>query len=310
MNVYFHNFDPLSNSGPNKFTRQLVSCLVDQEKIKLVNSQSESNIEFALIQLSNYKKSPLILRLDGIYFNNKQDFTQQNSPIKYAYEQSDCVIFQSEFNKKLSETWFGPHRKSYVIHNEPDLQLIRSISKDRCDNFIDRSVEVWACASSWRPHKRLEENLEYFCKKAPKECVMFVAGPNPDPLVIKKYAKISQGRIFYVGELKYEDLISLYKRSSTFVHLAYLDHCPNVVVDAQASGCKIICASSGGTKEIVNSGLIVQDINWDFTPIDLYSPPKLDFDNFKEINLENKKETSIKDAALGYYNAMKEISIE
>ncbi len=37
-------------------------------------------------------------------------------------------------------------------------------------------------------------------------------------------------RIVILGDLDYMSLLSLYKRSSTFVHLSYLDHCPNVVV--------------------------------------------------------------------------------
>tara|TARA_Y100001938_G_C8088590_1_gene433640 strand:+ start:1136 stop:2077 length:942 start_codon:yes stop_codon:yes gene_type:complete len=308
VNVFFHNFNPTSNSGPNKFTRQLVRSLEEDKKISIVSSQEKSDLEFALIQLENYKKKPLILRLDGIYFNTRQDFNEQNGPIKYAYDQADCVVFQSNFNKELSEVWFGPHRKSVVIHNEPDLDYIEKVSDTKLDHIIDRSTEVWSCAASWRPHKRLEENLRYFCEKSPKNSVMFIAGSNPDPLTIKKYSSLSQGRIFYTGELPYEDLISLYKRSSTFIHLAYLDHCPNVVVDAQASGCKIICSSSGGTREIVKKGIVINDKDWDYNPIDLYSPPKLNFDNFEKVDEHfDEKKRNIRTAALNYYDAMKGI---
>ena len=59
----------------------------------------------------------MVLRLDGIYFNSEQDYERQNSPIKFAYENSDAVIFQSNFNKRLTEKWFGPHKNGHVIHN-------------------------------------------------------------------------------------------------------------------------------------------------------------------------------------------------
>ena len=84
-------------------------------------------------------------------------------------------------------------------------------------------------------------------------------------------------RVVFLGELDYMSLLSLYKRSSTFIHLAYLDHCPNVVVDAQAADCKIICSSTGGTKEIVSNGIIIHEKEWDFKPTKLYSPPAIDF---------------------------------
>ena len=57
-----------------------------------------------------------------------------------------------------------------------------------------------------------------------------------------------------------------------------MDHCPNVVVDARAAGCKIICSSSGGTKEIAgDNSVIIEDMEWDLKPFELYSPPMLDF---------------------------------
>mgnify|MGYP001301911457 CR=1 FL=1 len=94
-------------------------------------------------------------------------------------------------------------------------------------------------------------------------------------------------RVKYAGNLSQEQLISLYKASSYFVHLAWLDHCPNVVVDAQAAGCNIICSSSGGTQEIVEKGIVIIEPEWNFKPCELYKPPALDFDHCKH------KDTSI-----------------
>ena len=45
----------------------------------------------------------MLLRLDGIWFNSDQDYNLQNAPIKYAYDNADTVVFQSEFNKILTE---------------------------------------------------------------------------------------------------------------------------------------------------------------------------------------------------------------
>ena len=60
--------------------------------------------------------------------------------------------------------------------------------------------------------------------------------------------------------------------------MAWLDHCPNVVVDARASGCQIICSSAGGTREIAGlEAIVIQEPEWDFKPVKLYEPLKLDF---------------------------------
>ena len=57
--------------------------------------------------------------------------------------------------------------------------------------------------------------------------------------------------------------------SAAFIHLAWLDHCPNVVVDARAAACQIICSSAGGTKEIAGpSAIVIEEDEWDFEPVD------------------------------------------
>ena len=95
----------------------------------------------------------------------------------------------------------------------------------------------------------------YFLEFAPKKAQLAIAGG----LGMDEAKEIMSldKRIHILGDLDYMSLLSLYKRSSTFIHLSYLDHCPNVVVDAQAAGCHIICSSTGGTKEVVSKGTAI-----------------------------------------------------
>ena len=88
----------------------------------------------------------------------------------------------------------------------------------------------------------------------------------------------------FFGNLEYDVLRQLYDASTTFVHLAYLDHCPNVVVDAHAHECHIVCSSTGGTKEVVTKGTLILENPWDFSPIELYKPPELNLEDIIEYN--------------------------
>ena len=310
MKVFTHNFNPNSNSGPNKFTRTLFSKLISDNKVEITDQES-ADIEFCVIQQQANNIKPMILRLDGIYFNSDQDFKQQNAPIKFAYENAEAVIFQSNFNKKLTESWFGPHKNGNVIHNASDPKVIHHPLILDTFNKINwpwsKEKEVWCSAASWRPHKRLLQNILYFLNHAPKDAIFAIAGSlGMDEA--KSYLNMSD-RICYLGELNYEQLICLYHRSSTFVHLAYLDHCPNVVIDAQEAGCKIICSSTGGTKEIVNKGIMIIEEEWDLKPCRLYKPPQMDFSKTKKIsklNQENEKNL-FENCANSYYNIFKEV---
>ncbi len=307
MKIYTHNFNPNSNSGPNKFSRQLFNCLNKNYDVVATNNQSEADVEFCLIQQQSHKVKPMLLRLDGIYFNSEQNYNQQNAPITFSYNNADAVIFQSEFNKKLTEEWFGEHKNSYVIHNAPDLDLINKADKSFWNKEFGNDREVWSCASSWRPHKRLRANIEYFLYKAPKDAILAIAGGlHMDEA--KEILAIDR-RIHILGNLDYMSLLSLYKRSSTFIHLAYLDHCPNVVVDAQAANCHIICSSTGGTSEIVSNGTIIIEKEWDYKPLALYSPPKMDYEiesTIYSVQCEEMK-NNIVDCSRKYYNIFKSI---
>ncbi len=283
MKVFTHNFNPHSNSGPNKFTRQLFKNLIKNKHIQLSNQQ-DADIEFFLIQQQFEKVKPSILRLDGIYFNSEQNYDALNKPIHLSYRNADAVIFQSKFNKELTENWFGKHNNSFIIHNAADENMIKRANPAIFNKLFDENDVVWSCASSWRPHKRLHENIQYFLEKAPENAKFAIAGDGISNEEVLKYKELLNRKLYFLGKLEYQNLLSLYKRSKNFIHLAYMDHCPNVVVDAQAAGCEIVCSSSGGTKEVVTKGIIVQD-GYTSTkkPLKLYHPPDLDFSNIEEV---------------------------
>lgn len=269
-----------STSGPNHFAHKLYKSL-QPEDVQFVVNEAEADCVLTFIESPRaIFNKPTIQRLDGIYFNSEQDYKALNKNIRRTYEKSNGVIFQSQFNKKLTQHFFGEHKNSTVIHNGADYDYIKKVKPFQA-RALDKYETVWACASSWRPHKRLSENINYFLQHSSEKDCLIVAGSIPEQ------EKVKLNRIFYVGDLQIPHLVSLYKRSKYFIHLAWLDHCPNVVVDARASGCRVICSSSGGTKEIAGpDSIVIQEEDWDFCPIRLYHPPKMNFEK-KLVNNSN-----------------------
>jgi len=252
------------------------------ELIKRGHSFSTENpdVHLAFIQ-SSKKVVPMVVRLDGIYYNTDQDWKSLNSPIFRTYVDSDHIIFQSDFSRDLVTSFFG-EKNHTIINNGTNFDEISKIDPFD-DPLLKNFDKVWSCASTWRPHKRLSENIRYFEENSGKDDCLIIAGDGYNE-------KVSDERIFYVGNLSRNDLISLYKRSDTFIHLGFHDNCPNVVVDARASGCKIICAGSGGTRTIAGpEAIVVEEDPWDFKPMKLYNPPRLDFDR----SIVNRIESNI-----------------
>ena len=271
MKICFDNVDLSSTSGPNSFATKLKSVL--ETKGYFCDNSQKPDAQLSFINATQML-APIFQRLDGIWFNTRQDWETQNRPIKQTYDLAAGIIYQSRFNKQLSEKYFGKKSDYSIIHNGADFETIDNVPVIK-NPILDNFSEVWCCASSWRPHKRLTANIEYFLKHSNEKDCLVVAGKDAI-----ENGLINHPRVFYAGELDKFQLISLYKKSSRFLHLAFIDHCPNVVVDARASGCIIVCASSGGTSEIAGSdAIVIKDMDWDYSPLDLYDPPELDFSN-------------------------------
>jgi len=299
MKIDFENVDFNSKSGPNGFGLKLARAFTDMgHQITYDNP----DVRLSFIQSAN-NFNPTVLRLDGIYFNIDQDFVSLNMPIKKSYDYAKLVIVQSSFNKKLVEKYFGKKERIEVINNGTDTSIIEAVPVAQTN--LSKN-QIWMCASSWRPHKRLEENIEYFKAFSEREDILLVAGSNSEKFI--KDEDRNNPRIKLLGDLNWHQMISCMKASSKFLHLAWLDHCPNVVVDARASGCKIICSSSGGTKEIAGLGdTIILEEEWNFEPTQLYSPPKMNFE--KSSVKESEISININDVSKKYENALLRVSI-
>ena len=76
-----------------------------------------------------------------------------------------------------------------------------------------------------------------------------------------------------------ESLPRILQSATAMIHLAWLDWCPNSVVEGLASGLPVLCSHNGGTKELVKDSGIILQLEEDYqigTKLDLYSPPKVD----------------------------------
>jgi len=268
MNIDLENINLSSNSGPNSFANKLMKYKPEYVTFD-TNREYEAILCFIESRRLAFEK-PLFLRMDGIYINTAQNYSAQNANIKRTYQMSSGIIFQSAFGKKLIEKTFGVHENSIIIPNGADLLSIvaaEPLAFNKYDN-------LWCCAANWRPHKRLSENIRYFLEHAGDNDGLIVAGGVP------LSNQIRHPRIHYAGDLNQNQLFSLYKKSKFFIHLASLDCCPNVVIDARACDCKIVCTDSGGSREIAGvDAIVIKDLDWDYEPLDLYNPIRLDFSN-------------------------------
>lgn len=245
-------------SGKQKFAILLANEM-KQLEVKITNKNPDINLVFVK---GVRKKCKNIFRLDGIWMNTRINFKKKNKGLHTQMRQCDGVIYQSQFCKKAGDKFLGKVENYKVILNG-------SRFPGGVNPYIHSRPYILTF-SRWRPHKRLKETVDGFLESGlSKDFDLLVVGKKPDYIVKNDTVK-------YMG-YQSKDLWSIILGSVYTVHLAYIDWCPNSVVEALVAGKNVLHTSSGGTSEIVRkNGIQVQDRKWNFKALDLYNPPSLD----------------------------------
>lgn len=248
-------------SGKHNFAIQLANSL-KRKNIKITNKHPDVNLVFVKGIKRGCKN---ILRLDGAWMNSKMNYKSKNKKIASTMKQCDGVIYQSKYSKRVCEKFIGKHKKYAIINNGCNPAVFR-------EKYKHKKPYILAC-SRWRPHKRLSVIIEGFlASELSSEYDLVVCG-DPD-------IKIDHPAIIYMGRLGIKKIYQVTAGCSFVVHLAYLDCCPNSVVESLVSGKNILFAKSGGTPEIVqDSGVGINEEEYNFRAIDLYNPPVLSMDS-------------------------------
>jgi glycosyltransferase involved in cell wall biosynthesis len=274
MKILLDNVTLGYNSGPNNFALKVKKYFEKMGHTPVIDPEDNFDVKLSFIQerfIGGH--SPLVQRLDGIYFDVDKDNSFFNKAIRETYKKADGVIFQSEFSKKLVFKYFGSVENYTIINNGADLDFMETVPTVKIRG-LHLDSKVWCCASHWRGWKRMHDNIRYFLEFSGEKDVLLVAG---DPI---KEEIVEHKRIKYLGNIKTETLFTFLKTADYFIHLARYDSCPNVVVDARAAGCHIVCCSNGGTREIAGSNAtVVVEEPWDFELVDVNRPPGLSFDH-------------------------------
>ena len=180
---------------------------------------------------------------------------------------------QVQFDKQMAERWFGA-RDGHVISNGVEIQPA-TLRSEALIEMRQRFDKIFVCSSNWHAQKRFSDNVALYKKykeQYPNSCLI-VMGSNPPA------GPSHQGRdIFYTGSIRHDLCMEVYSIADWMIHLAWLDHCPNVIVEAISQSCPVICSSEGGTKELVgvSNGFVIPDTDpYDFSLTDYDSPPKV-----------------------------------
>jgi len=302
MRVHFSNVDFHSPTGPNTFANRL-SIALGNKQIEVVPEQDQYDVMLAFIEAAS-RPAPgtrLVQRLDGIWFK-PEEFLEKNANIKATYERADSVIWQSEFDRAMTTAHWG-EKQGVVIHNGIDLTITHRLDP-QIKKIREKYDRAYVCSANWHRQKRLREVIELFSKTRHQtvSACLLVMGAHPD-------VRAADPDILYTGSVPHDVCLQIYSVADWMIHLAWLDHCPNVVVEALSQGCPVVCTNSGGTHEIVGDNGIVLDetVSYDLELTDYDNPPPLDL---QDVRIPDKIEVNashldIRDVADRYIEVMR-----
>lgn len=257
-----------NSTGPSIFGYRLKKAL-EEFNWDFVKEDFDYNIGFSGGKF--YASAVNILRLDGLYYDTENTIGNTdslNAPIKKAYKTFDKLIFQSSYGRDLFFKHFGESCKpNAIIYNG-----VPEIFSPDGPTYQYPWAKTFICSASWRKHKRLEAIVEGFNRFDDDNVGLVVLGECKE--------KINKKNVVYLGNMSPEQLPFYLRGANAFVHLTWLDCCPNSVCEALACGLPVLSSHNGGTKELVKSDGIILELEdeYKFNRVALYKPPVPDFD--------------------------------
>jgi glycosyltransferase involved in cell wall biosynthesis len=319
VKILFDGIDFASRSGPNTFGGRIAKSLANRGHT--IADPVDYDISLTFIEPTNRSnpRKPFVQRLDGVWFSPRE-FLHKNVGIKSAYHQANSVIFQSQFNATQVTKWWGQPKSFTVISNGIDLiEVDAALKAPHSATTVDLTPirqmydKIFVASSNWHNQKRLRSNYEMFAHLRrsfyPRSCLI-VMGSTPTKCHIRE----CEPHVFFTGNVTHQACLQMYHQADYMLHLAWLDHCPNVVVEAIACGLPVIHSFDGGTKEIVRDwGVALNEQRpYEYSLEDYDNPPLIDVTQvavplpaFDRINVERQR-INIDNVTLAYEKVLQD----
>lgn len=278
MKIHLDNVNLSSRSGPNSFAKRFSEKVIELGH-EITFSGKDADISLVFIEKSGRPLAPKVVqRIDGIWFAPNQFYTN-NTGIKSTYQSADYVVWQSEFDKSMITKWWGIPKLGSVIRNGcPQPKSFSQETENAIKNLRERHEKIFVSSANWHPQKRLKSNIElfnYIKNNFHKNSCLVIMGSLD--------GRLNEKDVYVTGNIPHDVCIQIFKESDWMIHLGWLDHCPNTVVEALSVRTPVICSEDGGTKELLGSfGIVLKEnIPYEYQLTDYDNPPDLDVTQLK-----------------------------
>lgn len=207
-----------------------------------------------LLALARRRGVPLVWNQDGVAYPAwyGRGWERANAPLALGLAEARHVVYQSVFCKESSDRFAGePAGRWEVLHNGVDTSV-----------FVPRTARpkgppTLLLGGTQSRRYRVETALRTVALLP--EVRLLVAGRLAWSRSAAAEARSLaaelgvDARVEWTGPYAQADAPALMRRADVLLHTKVMDPCPNVVVEALASGLPVVYAASGGTPELVGA---------------------------------------------------------
>jgi len=260
-----------------EFKKMGIDVITDPEK--------KTDITLGIGKFLFPPKGKAILRLGDCHKDTNEHYKKNNKRKAKAVKIADGVIYQSKYSKRLCNAFLGKAKvPTEIIFNGADPKEF-----DVPPHESPYKYNYIACTRKWTRQKRVHQIWDEFLNATIPDSCLWICGEMENKL---RYETIYDNHraVRCIEKADHKRLASLFKLCDYMIDFTYLSACPNAVVESLVAGCPVACTDQGGTKELLNqgSGFVIEDKPYDFKPINLNKPPKVDFPIFNILQHREK----------------------
>ena len=204
---------------------------------------------------------PLEIKQRIIFYFNKHFI------LKTA-RRADCVIFESEYTKKLFiEKYNLEVSKTKVLSIGKDNYFLGNINTNIKDSPFNSFSPFILCVSHLYPYKQIPEMIEAFCLINQEEnykYTLIIAGSKTSELYYKKILQVIDNHnaneyVELLGAVSKNDLYILYSECKLMLFPSPCENFAYTLVEAMSRGAPIVCSNTTAMPETCGDAAVYFD---------------------------------------------------
>jgi glycosyltransferase involved in cell wall biosynthesis len=211
-----------------------------------LGSSSLPSDEQEVIRLAERRRAPVVVNQNGVAYPGwaGERTDELNERLRAVLVRTRHVVYQSEFCKLAADRYLGEPPGSWeILHNAVDTTVFTPALEPPAGG------PVLLLGGDQTASYRLETALRTLALLP--EARLLVTGTVFDSGRHLADELGLASRVLFTGRFAQREAPSIYRRAHLLLHPKVNDPCPNVVLEALASGLPVIHSESGGTPELV-----------------------------------------------------------